>query len=454
MTGRGVRYAQAMCLLLILVIGMGLRLGTAAGTQVDHPVRNDAKEYVAYAWNAKFMGTYSPDFSTLLGTSTAPPVPDAVRPPGYPMLLRAFMPQYLDTAFFSKMAFVQAWLSGLTLLAVTLMAIALLGAWPGLAVGALVALSPHQSVYIPYLLSETFFGTALMLALAAGAWALKADGARARYSLAFLSGLMFGLSCLIRPTLNQWVPVLLVLLLVPAVRHFWRHIAALTIGFVLIMSPWWVRNEITLHRLTDSEKMLATIQQGGYVNLMYQNRPETYGLAYRFDPRAAKASSSWPNLISDLREKFASQPLAMIHWYLTGKVVTFFSWSSAEGWGGIFTYAVLSSPWLTNPTNTVIASLMKCLHAPLILFGLLGTFMAFLPNVRRLFGVATTNALRFIALLHAFAIGVHVVGLPISRYSVPFQPLSFLLAVFALVWAARLYQEHRKQTLLGGSAHA
>jgi hypothetical protein len=48
------RYLQMFCLLLILVVGMFLRLGTAGLTVVDHPVRNDAKDYVAYAWNLKF----------------------------------------------------------------------------------------------------------------------------------------------------------------------------------------------------------------------------------------------------------------------------------------------------------------------------------------------------------------------------------------------------------------
>jgi len=448
-----VRYLQAASLLLILVVGMLLRLGTAAGTEVDHPIRNDAKAYVSYAWNWKYLGIYSLDFSTLKGTAKAPPVPDAISPPGYPMLLRVFMSQELDKDFIANIAYVQAWIAGVTLLCTTLLAMALLGAWQGLAVGALVALSPHQSVYVSYLLNETFFGAALMLALATGSAALRVNGVRWRCALAVISGVLFGVACLIRPTLNQWVPVLLVLLLVPVMRRFWREIAALSLGFALMMSPWWIRNEITLHRAGDPQKMLVTIQQGSYIDMMYQGRPETFGAPYRDDPMAAKASSSWPDLFNDLREKFASQPMAMIRWYLFGKIVYFFSWTSAEGWGDVFTYPVFSSPWLNDKGYAAVASLMHGLHNPLMIFGVLGTFVAFSPRTRRLFGEGRADALRFLALLHLFAIGVHIAGLPIGRYSVPFQPLSFLLAIFLLVWLYRFYQERQQSSLSGAPGH-
>lgn len=437
------RYVQAGCVLLILIVGMLLRLGTATGTEVDHPIRNDAKAYVAYAWNSKYLGVYSPNISTVLGTSTVPPKPDASSPPGYPMLLRVFMPFELDVSFITKVTNVQVWIAGITLLCSTLLAMALLGVWPGLALGALVALSPHQSVYVPYLLTETSFGAALMLALAAGSAALTVNGSRKRAALAFCSGILFGLTCLIRPTLNQWVPVLLVLLLIPVMRRLWREAAVLALGFALMMSPWWIRNEITLHRMGDSEKMLVTIQQGSYVNLMYQERPETFGAAYDFDPGARRATSSWQNLIDDLHDKIVSRPVDMLRWYLFGKVTHFFSWTSAEGWGDIFTYPVLRSPWLNDRVYVVIASLMRGLHAPLMIFGLLGTLVVFLPRTKFFFGRQRSDALRFIALLHLFAVGVHVIGLPLGRYSVPFRPVSFILAIFLVVWLYRLYQEQR-----------
>lgn len=442
------RWLRAGCMVLIIAIGAILRFDTAAHTQVDHPVRNDAREYVAYAWNLKYLGIYSPDISTLLGTSSVP-LPDAVRPPGYPLWLAIFMPKYVGDSFFSQMAYVQAGLATLTLLCMTLLAMHVLGSWAGLATGLVVALSPHQSVYVPYLLSETLYGTVLVLALLAVTFSLKAQRLHSKYSLAALGGLLFAVSCLVRPTLNQWVPALLLLLLIPAMKRHRREIIMLGLGFLLGMSPWWIRNEITLHKISDDTKMVTTIQQGSYPNFMYQNNPETFGAPYKFDPAAKGASTSWTLLYADLRAKFAARPLAMIRWYLIGKIVCFFGWSSAEGWKDIYTYPVFSSPWLTDPPYVAIAAIMQAAHAPLMVMGVLGMLFAFLPGTKRLSGGYRTDAIRFVALLQLFVIGVHVAGLPIARYSVPFMPMTFLLAIFFVMWVIRKYQEHQGRADIG-----
>jgi len=451
-SGTWQRYLRAVCLGAVVAIGLTLRLSTAAHTQVDHPIRNDAKEYVAYAWNLKYLGIYSPDFSTLLGTSSTA-VPDAVRPPGYPLWLDIFLPKYIDGSFAHQVAYAQAWVATATLLCITLLAMEVIGAWAGLVAGLFVALSPHQSVYIPYLLSETLFGAVLVVALGAVALSLKMEQPRWRYLLAAAGGALFGASCLVRPTLNQWVPVLLLLLLIPAMRRYRREIIALALGFFLIMSPWWVRNEISLHRVSDSTKMVVTIQQGSYVDLMYEGRPETFGAPYRFDPAAEKIGTSWTLLFADLRAKFAAHPVAMTRWYLFGKMACFFSWSSAEGWRDIYTYPVFSSPWMTDSAYIAIGAVMQAVHAPLIILGILGMGLAFLPTTARLFGGYRTDALRFFALLQLFAIGVHVVGLPIARYSVPFMPITFLLATFFMVWLVRKYREHKQKELAFAAAH-
>jgi hypothetical protein len=448
------RYVQGGCLLLILMIGMFLRFGTAVGTKVDGPIRNDAKEYVAYAWNLKYLGVYSHDFSGIL-TGATNLQPDAERPPGYPLLLSALLPKYIDGLFIYRVAYVQAWIATLTLLIAALLAIELLGVWAGLMVGLLVALSPHQSVYIPYLLTETLFGAAVMAAVGLGVLALKAKRPRWRYVFAVAAGLCFGLSCLVRLTLNQWVPVLVLLLLFPYLRRFRREIAALAFGFVLMMSPWWLRNENTLHRFSGSSAMLVTIQQGSYPDLMYENRPDTFGYPYRFDPAAVKIGTSWTwtQLSADLRDKFEEHPLAMIRWYLFGKIYYFFDWSSADGWADMFTYAVWRSPWIRDPTFVPVVSVMKAVYVPLIVCGLLGTLVAFLPATRRLFGAYRVEAIRFLALLHLFAIGVHVAGLPLGRYSVPFRPITFLLAIFFIVWLCRSYLEQKGRISQVAIAH-
>ena len=444
------RYMKMLCLLLILVVGMFLRLGTADLTVLDHPVRNDAKDYVAYAWNLKFYGIYSRDISTLIQAAPAVPKPDAMRPPGYPWLLSALLDHSVDSSFVSRVIHVQAWIAGLTLLCSVLLAMELLGAWAGLLVGALVAISPHQSVYVADLLTETLYGAVLMLALGAGVLTLNAQRFRWRCTWAWLAGLLFGMTCLVRPTLNQWVPLLLLLLLLPRMRRFHREILALALGFVLIMMPWWLRNEASLHQVSDSYRMMVTVHQGSYPDFMFDGNPKSFGFPYMYDPDTIRVESSWANVFTDLRTKFANKPLAMTEWYLVGKPVYFFRWSPPDGWGGMFTYSVLRSPWLSESVFILITAIAWQLYWPLIICGILGTLVAFAPKTRTLFGARKADGLRLLALLHLFAIGVHIAGAPFARYSVPFRPVTFLLAIFFLVWVARSYVEWRQQRLVCG----
>lgn len=447
------RLLQLLCLIAILAAGLLLRLGTALGTQVENPLRADAGQYVAYAWNLKFHAVYSTRIPTP-SNNGVPPAPDALRPPAYPLLLRMLLPDELTSAFVDKVCYVQAWIAEATLLCATLLAMELVGAWAGLALGALVALSPHQSVYVGYLLTETFFGLALMLALAAGVCALKSRERRWRWTFAAAAGVFFALSCLIRPTLDQWVPVLVVLMLAwPPLRRFRAEIAVLALGFVLAMSPWWIRNEITLHRMSDPGKMITTLHDGSYPDFMYEGKRETFGYPYRFDPGSAQATSSWPGIYKDLKSKFGSHPAAMLRWYLFGKIGYFFGWSSAEGAGGIFLYPVLRSPWRWAPPFLLASAVIHVLYAALILAGLLGMLAAFLPATGRLFGGLRADGLRWLALLHGFAIGVHLVGAPFARYSVPFRPVTFTLAVFFILWLYRYYRELRREKRLAAISH-
>ena len=109
----------------------------------------------------------------------------------------------------------------------------------------------------------------------------------------------------------------------------------------------------------------------------------------------------------------------------------------------MFEYPVLRSPWMTNNAFIIVTSFMWAAYTPLIAFGVAGTFVTFLPRTRALFGKSRADGIRFLALLHLFVIGVHVAGAPFARYSVPFRPVTFFLAVFLLVWLFRSYLAYR-----------
>jgi hypothetical protein len=340
---------QIFCLVCIVFLGAFLRFATADGTVVDHPVRNDGRDYVAYAWNLKSFNVYSKDFNAVDQPDAASPLPDAYRPPGYPLMLRALLHDRVDPDFWVRTVHVQAWLAVLTLVCSLWLAIALLGRWPGLLIGLLVAISPHQTIYVPYFLTETLYGAVLMMALTFAVISLKVVSWKWRMVCAGVAGIFFAATCLVRPTLNQWVPLLLLLLLVPRIRRFHREILMCSLAFFLVMAPWWVRNVNSTREISDAGQMRVTVQQGSYPDLMYKADPATLGYPYAYDPASGKASSSWANVFSDLRTKFASEPLTMLSWYAVGKTAFFFHWSPPDGWHDMFTYPVWRSPWLTNP---------------------------------------------------------------------------------------------------------
>jgi hypothetical protein len=438
------RILQIICLIFILFLGLFLRFATADGTVVDHPVRNDGRDYIAYAWNMKSFDVYSKDFSTVNQSDVMTPLPDAYRPPGYPLMLRALLHDRVDPSFWIRTVHVQAWIACLTLACSLWLAIEVLGTWAGLLTGLLVAISPHQSIYVPYFLTETLYGFLLIAALSIAVISLTTASAKWRYVWSAVAGVLFAASCLVRPTLNQWIPFLLLLLSLRKVRRFHREILICALAFFVAMAPWWVRNVSSTHQLSDAAQMRITVQQGTYPDFMYRADPSTLGYPYAHDPAAGKASTSWKNLFSDVRLKFASDPLGMLKWYAVGKAAYFFHWTTPEGWHDMFIYPVFRSPWLSDPFFILITAIMRGFYAPLIICGLLGTIVAFFPRTVLLFGARSADALRLLALLHFFAIGVHVLGAPFARYSVPFRPLTFLLAIFFLCWVVRNYSSMKK----------
>lgn len=433
------RILQIGSLLFILLLGMLLRFATANGTIVDHPVRNDGRDYIAYAWNLKFFDVYSKNFDTVNEPGSTAPQPDAYRPPGYPLMLKVLLDNRVDPSFWLRTTRVQAWIACLTLACSTLLAMELLGTWAGLLVGLLVAISPHQSIYVSYFLTETLYGALLMAALGVAVVSLKVSRPRWRYFCAGAAGVLFAATCLVRPTLNQWVPFLLLLSLVPRIRRLRLEVATLGFCFLVAMSPWWVRNAGSTHEVSDPHQMMATVHQGSYPDFMYNGDPATFGYPYAHDPNNARVESSWVSIFIDLRSKFARQPLTMLKWYVMGKTAYFFHWSTPEGWHDMFIYPIWRSPWLTDPMFVLISAIMRALYVPLIICGLLGTLVAFTGKTSELFEASNVDGLRLLALMHLFAIGVHVIGAPFSRYSVPFRPLTFMMGIFFLVWSARNY---------------
>lgn len=419
-------------LFVIVLLGLALRWWTAVGTQVDVPIRNDARDYVSYAANLTLHGVYSSDPHVLFGQLDGHPVPDAKRPPGYPLFLAPFFDPGDLEGFIHHVVIAQAWLGAFVVWLIGLLAARSLGyAW-AIPVALFTALSPHLVVYVPYLLTETPFSLALAGFVMAAACGLMAPSPRWRITLGVIGGICLGFACLLRPTLDQlaWVVAGLALAL-PAWRRQWMITLVFLLGFMAVMAPWWVRNA-QLPYQRQSHAMAVTIHQGSYPDMMRAGDPATFGYPYRGDPAAAQAESSVRAALADLAGKFRAHPLQMLRWYTLGKPMALFAWTEQSGWLNLFEYPVQRSPWLSSHGLIILMSVMVGLHPLLVLLALAGTLLAFVPAACRWLPERGALGLRAVAFVHAYFLLVHLAALPLSRYSVPFRPLTYLMAFFAI----------------------
>lgn len=437
-------------LVAITLIGLALRLWTAYDTRVDIPIRNDARDYVSYAANMTLHGTYSSNPLVLVGRLKGPPAPDAKRPPGYAVFLAGFFTPDDLGAFIHRVVVAQAWLGALVVLLAGLLTTRLLGEAWGLLVAALAALSPHLIIYVPYLLTETLYSLVLLCFVVVGAFALLPASRARQRGLAAVCGVFLGLLCLVRPTLDQLIWAIVLVALLPVLRGRRTQGLLLLAGFLVVMAPWWGRN-VSLPSAGQSNAMAITIHQGSYPDLMRDGDPATFGYPYRGDPSAKMAESSLHAALADLAGKFREHPWRMARWYLVGKPMQLFAWDEQSGWMSLFEYPVRHSPWLDRSALIALMSVMAAVHSLAMLLGILGTLLAFWPAAIRLARLepASVAGLRFVAFVHAYFLLVHLAALPLSRYSVPFRPLSYLMAAFAALCVVRLVQRLRQKSMLG-----
>jgi 4-amino-4-deoxy-L-arabinose transferase-like glycosyltransferase len=432
-SGAVMRIREAAILFVVLCIAGWLRYVSATQTLVEVPIRNDAKEYVAYAYNLQRFGVYSKAVTWNLPANTPAPVPDAMRPPAYPAFLLLFLHGRPDLSFINHAVAAQAILGMFVVLGGYLLARLILG-WPAaMAVAVLLGTSPQLVIYESYLLTETLYTFAVTAALLAGTVALRTESPRRLWIGAAIFGALLAFAALIRPTLQHLPFVLLgAALLIARLRRYRLAALVMSLSFAVAVAPWALRNLVVTGHVSDPRLAIATLQGGSYPYFMYDHDPKTYGGPSTADPRSAEISQSMATVLTEIARKFRSSPVEYLSWYLVGKPIAFFSLNEISGWGWVFIYPVLTSPFLHDPAVRFVSAITTGLHWPLVLCAVAGMFAAWTSEARRRLGERRALALRFVSAVFAFAVALHVVGTPLPRYSVPFRPLFYVLAVYAI----------------------
>lgn len=430
----GTRPGRAVRLLLLLVICFSafIQYNVVSRTIVEEPLRVDASEYLSYAYNLKNFDTYSMEKTWLKASQASAPIPDSIRPPGYPLFLLLVGDPQPTEAFLSRVSMIQGGLGVLSVWLAYLVAAHLTRPIFAVFVALLSAISPHAATISTYLLTESLFQFLLLASVLA---LLKAFDGR-RISMFILAGGLWGLSALVRST-ALYFPLLLMVALfaIPKLRPLRKQFAVALLSFVVILSPWVIRNQSPIVEKPGTSLLVKALSHGSYPGFMYQDLPESFGFPYLFDPMADGATRNLPSVLGDIAGRFHSNPGKYVKWYLLGKPYFFLSMENVQGFD-VLIYPTTSTPYYEDVRFAILRWFSVEAHWPLMLTGVAGMILlAIRPSWLGL-SDSQTLAASLVALLLAYAIAFHMVVAPFPRYAIPFRPFIYALALIPIqaIW--------------------
>ena len=426
--GKPLWWGTILTLGLVLIIGLYLRSGSWIGTTVRRPIQSDAADYFFYAYNLRFYQAYSRQIN-LAKDSNDTPVPDAIRSPGYPIALSFLIDAPPDRKLIKKIQLAQMLVSTLTLAFAFIFFRSYL-TLPSSGIAAmLVAISPHLIMFNSYILSETAF--AFILVLLGFLTTRYINHPTPWFSVVL--GAIMGIGVLTRPSL-QFFPLVVALMVL---IHFGRkeglkRSVLILLGFILMLSPWLIRNAFTIGKLSDNSLMINFLHHGMYPDFKYRQESVSYGRPYHYDPKTEEISANVYSVLTEIKERFRTDPLKHLKWYVLKKPVVFWSWDTVQGHGDMYVYFVSQTPYTENKIFQWTHKIMKWLHGPLVVFSLLGSLLVWvLPRLTALSRNAIFIA-RVVAALLFYYTFLHMIGAPFPRYSVPLRPFQYGMALFCL----------------------
>ena len=413
---------------LTIITGFYLRNESGRKTAVIRSFSKDARDYYMYAYNMRHKQTYSRDTASLSDIEK-PVTPDALRSPGYPLFLSIFVDETPNRRTIGTIVFAQMLLSTLTLVVAFYFYRRFLSDHWAIFAVLLTALSPHLIVANSYLLTETLFCLLLIIS----GWLLSLFVRRPSLGMAAVVGIALGIATLVKPGLQYFPLVLGAIFIFHYGKRKGLHLfGVLLIGFVLILSPWFVRNLKNSESISDDKLKINFLHHGMYPEFMFQGLKKTFGFPYRYDPRTKEISKNTESILKEIARRFRHEPVAHLKWYLIRKPVVFWSWNMIQGQGDVFIYQIQKTPYQSNAFFKWTHRLLHWLHWPLVFFCAVGSFVVWLPGLKKIYPEDSILVARFVSGLLLYFTAIHIIGAPFPRYSVPLRPFLYGMAIFCL----------------------
>jgi 4-amino-4-deoxy-L-arabinose transferase-like glycosyltransferase len=427
-----------LALSAVTLLALALRWYYVSTALVLNPVRGDATQYYAYAWNLANHSVFAKDAPDAAILS-----PDNYRDPGYPTFLAFWMKMLgAGDAWYAAVLLCQALLGALTVTLTTQLGKQWLPTGWAIAGGLLMAVWPHSITINGYLLTETLFGFLCALGLLLFARACL----RGNTWWAAVAGLALGAATLTNAVLLPFGILLAGFLA-------WRKLAprkicvALAVGALLLPGAWAFRNtQIPSPTSGNSSKdrALQNFVQGAWPNFHKAYRDSIFGDAVTqanarntlrvVDEEYAALRDSPMDGAKTIMWRFGQHPWRYAAWYLLEKPQELWGWDVVIGQGDLYVYPTKNAPFQVSPPWIALAAVCHTLNLLLMLLALASLPMTWL-RPRNSDGQSTQaghTSLTSVICLLTFATLVYTTLQAEPRYSIPFRSFEMLLAVTTL----------------------
>jgi len=406
-------------------------------------IQSDASDYFNYAYNLRYNRTYSRSIGQRMDPSYKI-VPDGVRSPGYPLFLALLIDESPPGKLIKRIQLYQMLISFLTLILAFFFYRCYLPPLLGALAAMLVAFSPHLIMFNSYILSETLF--CFILVSMALLICRFINHPSSRFSI--ILGTIMGIGSLVRSSLQFFPLVMAMFLLIHFGRKTGLKLAlSMLLGFILVLSPWLIRNVVTLGKISDKSLMISFLHHGMYPDFEYKQNPDSYRRPYKYDPKSKTINASLSSVLKEIKNRFRTDPLRHLNWFFVKKPINFWSWDMIQGHGDFYVYNVSQTPYSKNIIFQWTQKMMKFFHGPLVIAGLLGSILALLLSRPAGLGKNSLNLARVTAALILYYTILHMIGAPFPRYSVPLRPFQYGMALFCLHYFYVVFKSRKVNSL-------